>query len=100
MPGAGPGRTPLRVDRLDPHRPHQPLSALAIDAQYFGHLAAAVKRRSQILLVDRAHQRQVLLRLAGRPVIPRAVRKPYQRALPYDRELLVVRFDASPQSFK
>ncbi len=60
MPGAGPGRAPLGVDRLDTHHAHQPLDTLAIDSQHHGELAAAVERRPQILLVDRPHQRQVV----------------------------------------
>ena len=84
--GGRPRGAPLRINRLQAHDPHQPLHALAIDAQLRRQLAAAVKRRSQILLVDPPHQRQVLRRLAGRLVVTRAARQAEQLALPGDAQ--------------
>jgi len=85
--GARPGS-----ERLDPHAPHQPLHALAVDAQtlcpqHCGHPTRAEKRVGRIQLVEPPHQRQIVV--VGRPLRPvhpgSAQRK--QLALPSDRQI-------------
>ena len=55
----------LRINRLQTHQPHQSLNPLAIDvitpsAQMISHRTAAPSWRFQVLLVDQAHQLQIL----------------------------------------
>ena len=56
----------LGVDRLDAHQPHQPLDAFAVDPAAMlapempDHRTAAVEGGFQVLLVNQAHQLQVI----------------------------------------
>ncbi len=56
----------LGIDRLDAHESHQPLDPLAVDPtalmppEVTHHRTAAVEGSLQVLLVDLAHQLQIL----------------------------------------
>ena len=72
----------LRVERLDAQNAHQPLRALAVDAEFDGHPAAAEERALQVEFVEPAQQRE--RRGVGRarlPVVARS-RQAEQLALP------------------
>ena len=78
------------VDRLQPHLPHQPLHLLATDLvaqspQVPCHLAAALPRRPQELLIDEPHRCQVQRLLIAHLSIVRRPAYRNQFALPYDR---------------
>ncbi len=84
--GVGMRQHRFRVDRRQPHLPHQAHHALAIHrmarpAQHRRHPPAAVERMGRVLLVQPAHQRQVQGVRFGGPVVPRAPIQSEQRAL-------------------
>jgi hypothetical protein len=57
------------------------------------HLASTVERAFQERLVDKPHQREVLLALARRRAVERGPRDRHQLALPDDGEPLVTGID-------
>ena len=66
---------------------------MALALEPVGHLPGAEERCAQVLLVDQAHQRKVLWRLAGRRVVILRAGQADQLALATNRELGVFRFD-------
>ena len=82
----------LGVDRLDAHQSHQPLDAFAVDraalsAKMPRHRAAAVDRCFQVLLVDQAHEFQILGANRARRIVERGPAQPQQLALAGDARL-------------
>jgi hypothetical protein len=82
----GPARLGLRIDSLQSHLLHQALDPLVVDgialaAQMGRHARPAVEWRAQILLVNEAHQLQVLGRFSGRLVVPGRTVQPQQFTL-------------------
>ncbi len=85
-------RAGARNQGFQPHKPHQPLHPLAIDAPAFliqveRHSARAVERLLQIEFVDPTHQSQIVGgRLGSRP-IDAGTGDVQQLALPPHRQL-------------
>ena len=92
----------LGVDRFLSHQPQQlPAHSLAIDrmtvlAQPGRHFQHAVKWRSCVLLIEQAHEEQVLGALPSRFVVETRAGKPDQLALAADADRIIVRLDQSP----
>src|SRR5215467_15706569 len=65
----------LRIDRLNPHQSHQPPDPLGIDqfafvlSQPTGHFLNAIEGALRVLLIDQAHQAQVLRTLCRRLIV-------------------------------
>ena len=97
--GSGPGCPPLLIDRFDPHQTHQPLNPIAVAAEDPGHPAASIEGRLEILFVDRAHQGQMLGRLAVDRVVPAGPRQPHQLASARDAQFGMFGVDASTTLF-
>lgn len=56
----------LRIDRLQTHLPHQslrmlPVHLIIVPSQVSRHLSGTVEWRPSILLVDHAHEQQIVL---------------------------------------
>ena len=86
MPVARNAGSGARVHRLNAHGAHQALHPLAVYPvtlafQVDAHLARAVVRRFQVLLVDQIHQFQILLTLFTRDVVHRRAAQLEQLAL-------------------
>jgi len=88
----------LPIDGPKPHLAHQPGHAMATNAmphtmQMPHHLPCTVIRRFQKGLVDQPHQRKRILALACWPIIVAGTADLQQRALPNNRQPLVLRVD-------
>jgi hypothetical protein len=62
----GPAQMRLRIDRLQAHLPHQslhvfPVRLIIVPSQVSRHLPGTVEWRLSILLVDHAHEQQIVL---------------------------------------
>jgi site-specific DNA recombinase len=89
------------VNRLQPHCPQQPPGPLGVDfvpqaAQVGRHPQHTVARRPRVLLVQQAHQREVLRAFARRAVVQAGAVQAQQLALPADAEPRVLRIDQPP----
>lgn len=83
---------------FEPHEAHKSLNALAVDGialapEPLSHLARAEEGRAQVLLVDKAHEPQVLRALPARRVIVAGAGQPEKIALANDGKPRMVWFD-------
>lgn len=87
----------LRINRLQPHQPHQMADPLRIDRisprpQPRRHLRHPVKRRFRKLLIDPVHKHQVVGVIPLRFVIHRRAGEPQEFTLPEDRNHRIGQF--------
>ena len=87
----------LRINRLQPHQPHQTADPLRIDRisprpQPRRHLRHPVKRRFRKLLIDPVHQHQIVGVIPLRFVIHRRAGEPQEFTLPEDRNHRIGQF--------
>ncbi len=87
-----------RIHRLNAHSAHQALNPLAVYPmalafQVDAHLARAIVRRFQVLLVNQVHKIQILLTLFTRDVVHRRAAQFEQLALAYKADLGMTTLD-------
>jgi hypothetical protein len=80
------------IDRLDPHRMHQPRHAfvihvVALAASPGGHPPHAIIRCGRILLIQQTHQREILCTLPLSLIVIGRPGQPDQVTLPRDTNL-------------
>ena len=101
MSGNGLTQPGFGRDGVQSHLPHQPRHPLRIDGvppltSPRRHPAYAVKWGGGVLLIEQAHQQQVLRVFPQRPVIESRACSPESRTLPSDTQLWVGQFDQRP----
>lgn len=94
------GRFGLGINRLQAHQPHQPSDSFAIDfvalcGEPNSHFPSPVERTLCVLLVDQAHQLQVLGRFLSGLIIIARTSEPEQLTLTSDAQRRMVLFDGS-----
>jgi len=93
------------IDRLEAHGAHHAPNPFVIDDMALLskpklHAPESVERSPGVLLIEQAHDREILLRDPARPVVPARAVEPEQLALPDNRKGGVVGLDQPALVFK